>query len=252
MKGLVRTGAAAAALLAFTTVGSGAPADGPAALRQIEVARFSLAEPASPLPPQWEPQVFKKIQRHTEYRLVLDQGRTVLRADSRAGASGLVRKLAVDPSRTPMLRWRWKVSGVLAKGDVARKSGDDYPARIYVTFAYDPGRVGFLEKAKYEAAKLIYGAYPPAGALAYIWANRAPVGGFFDNPYTDRVKMIAVRSGAARAGQWVSQQRNIVEDYRAAFGESPPPVSGIAVMTDTDNTGESATAWYGDITLSAE
>jgi head-tail adaptor len=62
--------------------------------------------------------------------------------------------------------------------------------------------------------------------------------------------MIVVESGSARAGRWVSYERDIAADYRAAFGEDPPPVSGVAIMTDSDNTGERVRAWYGDIALS--
>jgi hypothetical protein len=67
------------------------------------------------------------------------------------------------------------------------------------------------------------------------------------NPYTDRTMMFALQSGEAGARQWVTERRNVFEDYRRAFGEEPPRISGVGIMTDTDNTGETATAWYGDI-----
>jgi hypothetical protein len=67
------------------------------------------------------------------------------------------------------------------------------------------------------------------------------------NPYTDRVMMFVVESGEAKLNQWVVEERNIYEDYKKAFGEEPPMISGVAIMTDTDNTGESVTAYYGDI-----
>ena len=51
----------------------------------------------------------------------------------------------------------------------------------------------------------------------------------------------------ARLNQWLSEERNIYEDYKKAFGQEPPMISGVAIMTDTDNTGETATAYYGDI-----
>ncbi|MBI9086891.1 MAG: DUF3047 domain-containing protein [Desulfobacterales bacterium] len=247
---IARTAAAVLLLWAVmdppVLVGAGPPPE------RIEVARFSKAEPDGPLPEDWKPQIFKKIPRHTDYRIVTDNDRIVVSAESRNAASGLVRTIAIDPARTPILQWQWKISGILKKGNVTLKSGDDYPARIYVTFAYDPDRVGFFEKAKYEAARILYGSYPPAGALAYIWANKAPRESLSPNPYTDRVKMIAVQSGEANAGTWITESRNIVDDYQAAFGEPPPMISGIAIMTDTDNTGESATAWYGDIVFLGE
>jgi hypothetical protein len=67
------------------------------------------------------------------------------------------------------------------------------------------------------------------------------------NPYTDRVMMFVVESGTTKLNQWVNEERNVYEDYKKAFGEEPPMISGVAIMTDTDNTGESATAYYGDI-----
>ena len=59
--------------------------------------------------------------------------------------------------------------------------------------------------------------------------------------------MFVVESGAEKLNQWVSEKRNVYEDYKKAFGQEPPMISGVAIMTDTDNTGESATAYYGDI-----
>jgi hypothetical protein len=64
--------------------------------------------------------------------------------------------------------------------------------------------------------------------------------------------MIAVESGAAKAGTWVEERRNIVADYRRAFGGAPPRIGAIAIMTDTDNTGGSAEAWYDDIRIESK
>ena len=140
------------------------------------------------------------------------------------------------------------MENLLAKGDVHRKEGDDYPARIYIAFEYDANRLSFLERAEDEAIKLLYGQYPPLGAINYIWESKAPLGtGPFPNSFTNRIKMIIVGSGAEKLNQWVSEERNVYEDYLKAFGEEPLMISGVAIMTDTDNTGESAIAYYGDI-----
>ena len=147
----------------------------------------------------------------------------------------------------PIVEWRWKVSNILQKGDVTKKEGDDYPARIYITFAYDPSKLSFGNRVKYKTAKLLYGAYPPTGAINYIWGNHAVIDTIVPNPYTDRAMMIAVDSGSEKINQWVTQSRNLLEDYRKAFQTDPPMISGVAIMTDTDNTGESARAYYGNI-----
>lgn len=221
----------------------------PAGPAVIVAADFAGAAPGA-LPADWKALEFPAIKAHTRYAAVADpEFGQVVKATSTAAASGLVRKLAVDAHDYPILRWRWKVGNLIEGSDLTRKDGDDYAARIYVSFAYDPAHASLLERAWYGAARLIYGEYPPHSGLNYIWDAHAPVGTVADNPYTAKVKMFVVESGAARLGRWVAEERNILDDYRKAFGAEPPPVSGIAVMTDTDNTGGSAVAWYGNIEL---
>jgi hypothetical protein len=178
---------------------------------------------------------------------VKDGDTVVIKAVSNASASGMIREIKINPKDYPLIQWRWKVSNILKKGNVKVKEGDDYPARIYITFDYDPQKLNFFEKTKYNTYRLIYGQYPPLGAINYIWESTAPKGTLVPNPFTSRVKMIVVESGPEKVNQWVKEEQNILEDYRRAFDEDPPMIAGIAVMTDTDNTGESATAYYGDI-----
>jgi hypothetical protein len=197
----------------------------------------------------WRALTFRNIARHTRYTLVREGDDYVVKAEAEASASGLIRRVDVDAKAYPVLRWRWKVENLLSKADVTRKQGDDYPARVYVAFAYDPKRVGIGQRIKYEAARLIYGEYPPHAGLNYIWEGKAAVGSVVPNPFTERVRMIVVESGAAHLGQWREYERNVYRDYRSAFGEEPPAIAGIAIMTDADNTGESAVAYYGPVSL---
>ena len=213
----------------------------------IEVGKFSAATPGGSFPEGWKPLVFKKIEKHTIYSLVKEDDTVAVKAVAVASASGLTREIKINPKEYPLVKWRWKISNILKKGDVHKKEGDDYPARIYITFEYDPTKLSFFERRKYDAIKLIYGEYPPIGAINYIWESKAPKGTRVPNPFTDRVIMIVVESSEAKVNQWVSEERNIFEDYKKAFGMEPPLISGVAIMTDTDNTGESATAYYGDI-----
>jgi hypothetical protein len=212
-----------------------------------EVGKFSAATVGQGLPDGWKPLVFKKIEKHTTYTLVKDDDTVVVKAVAEASASGLTREIKINPKEYPVVQWRWKVTNILKKGDVRKKEGDDYPARIYITFEYDPGKLSFFEKAKYETIKLLYGQYPPLGAINYTWESKAPIGTMVPNPYTDRVMMFVVESGPSKINQWVNEEKNIFEDYKKAFDQEPPMISGLAIMTDTDNTGESATAYYGDI-----
>lgn len=213
----------------------------------LPVGTFSLAQPGTTLPPGWKPLTFEKIPNHTQYALVNDGDAIVVKAVSDQSSSGITREIEIDPQEYPVVQWRWKVVNILKKGNVHEKSGDDYPARLYITFEYDSTKVGFFEKAKYEAANFLYGQYPPIGAINYIWESKSPIGTIVPNPYTDRVKMIVIESGEIRLNEWITEERNVNEDYRRAFGGNPPKISGIAIMTDTDNTKESAVAYFGDI-----
>jgi hypothetical protein len=213
----------------------------------IEVGKFSTEALGNTLPGGWKPLTFKKIERHTTYTLIQDDHTVVIKAVAEASASGLVREIKINPKEYPIVEWQWKVTNILKKGDVYKKEGDDYPARIYITFEYDASKLGFFERAKYEAIRLLYGQYPPTAAINYIWESKAPIGTMVPNPYTDRAMMFVVESGEEKLNQWVSEKSNFYEDYKKAFGQEPPLISGAAIMTDTDNTGESATAYYGDI-----
>ncbi len=215
--------------------------------KQLPVGTFSQAQPGKTFPADWKPLTFEKIPTHTQYDLVKDGSDVVVKAISRQSSSGMTREITIDPKEYPVVEWRWKVENILKNGDVKQKSGDDYPARLYITFEYDSSKVGFFEKAKYEAARLIYGQYPPIGALNYIWESKSPIGTIVSNPYTDRVQMVVIESGETRLGEWITEERNVYEDYKKAFGEDPPKISGVAIMADTDNTKERAVAYFGDI-----
>jgi hypothetical protein len=229
---------------AFTMIGPEVKAaDSTSAL---EVGKFSATLPGQTLPDGWKPLTFKKIPRHTIYEVVKEGDISVVKASSEASASGLIREVSIDPKEYSIVHWRWKVDNLLKRSDVSRKDGDDYPARLYITFAYDPAKVSFGKKLKFKAGQAIFGDIPIA-ALNYIWEAKASFDLIVDNAYTDFAKMIVVESGSAKVGTWVEEQRNIYEDYKKAFSEEPPIINGVAIMTDTDNTKERATAYYGDI-----
>ena len=237
---------AACALLAGLAIA------GPAAAQvdAVPVAPFSRASPGGTLPAAWRPLTFPHIARHTAYTLVRDaEAGVVVRAEADASASGLYARLDLDAAAWRRLAWRWKVDVPIRGSDVTRKGGDDYAVRVYVAFRYAPERVSALERARYEIVRFLYGEYPPHAGINYIWDARAPVGTVVANPYARRVQMIVVESGSANLGRWLAYERDVLADYRAAFGEEPPPIAGIAIMTDADDTGERAVAWYGDLIL---
>jgi hypothetical protein len=217
------------------------------ALGAAEPPAFSDASNAGGLPTGWQPFNPSAKAKPTRYALVRDGDAMVVRADADASMSGLVHPLRIDLAETPLIQWRWRIERPLKTADMTTKAGDDYAARLYVLFDYDVARLSFLTRTKLKLAKTLYGVEVPAAALNYVWDNRQPVGSIQANAYTDRARMVVVESGADKAGLWVTETRDLAADFRAAFGEEAPLVTGVAIATDTDNTGERVTAWYGDI-----
>lgn len=198
---------------------------------------------------RWQPQPFAKIPRHSRYSAVTLEGRSCLLMESDNSASALVLGQSFNVYAYPGLAWRWKVGNILTKGDSSRKEGDDYPARLYVMFAYDPDRASLGKRLQYQLAKTVYGQYPPDSSISYIWDNRRTDAAVITNAYTSAAKMIPVNAGPEKVNTWQEHTVDIVRDYRLAFGQDPPATATLAVMTDADNTHESARAWIDYIRI---
>lgn len=209
----------------------------------IVVGDFSQAALGDNLPADWKPLTFKRIKQLTHYSVIKDVDRNVIKAQSNQSASGWVHHVQIDLREYPIIEWRWKVDNLISKGDPRHKESDDYPARIYITFFQDQSKLNFADKI----ARKISGQDIPHSGLNYIWDSKTPIGTIMPNAYADRLRMITVESGSEKINQWQTETRNVLEDYRKAFGKEPPLISGVAIMTDTDNTEAAATAWYGDI-----
>lgn len=214
-----------------------------------DVAPFSTATAGGSLPAGWITTDIKGAPRRTNYSLVGEDGSTVLRADADSSASAVVHKVRTPVAGHPMLHWRWKVNRVLASSNPTSREGDDYAARVYVMFDYPLERLPLRERLLIRAARAFHDPDVPAAALCYVWDSRLPPGTVLASPYTPRVRIIVVDSGARHAGEWRTVERDVADDFRRAFGEDLPAISAIAVATDTDNTREQVTAWYGDIVL---
>jgi len=197
----------------------------------------------------WKPLYFPKIKKHTSYTIAADDHERYLKAESAASASALIYKKEFNVYDYRNMRWRWRAENVYEKGDSGTKAGDDYPLRIYITFKYDPKKAGRLEKLRYEAAKLIYGEYPPHSALNYVWANKETTERIITSPYTSKTKIIIIEKGTIRVGSWEAKEADILKDYKDAFGEDPPSQASIAIMNDSDNTGEGSVSYIDYIEI---
>lgn len=191
----------------------------------------------------WTSYSFGNIDRQTTYEAASQGDDSVLVAVSDASASALISNSRFSVEQYPIISWRWQVDRVYKNGDYRLKSGDDYPLRIYVIFEYDPQQADFGTKIKYELAKTLHGEYPPHSSINYIWANREEERETVANPFTDRAIMIPLQHGPKNVGSWQEETVNVYEDYLEVFGEPPPSTASLAIMNDSDNTGESATSY---------
>lgn len=195
----------------------------------------------------WEP-VKLPGKRLTRYSRETVEGRAVWRADAEQSASMWRRRWHVPAAELGHIRFSWKVDQLIAGAALGQADHDDAPARIVVAFDGDHGRLSPKNRMLFELADSLTGERPPYATLMYVWSDglTAPES-VLHSPRTDRIRKIVLESGPQHLGQWRLHRRDLAADYQRAFGEAPGDVLGIALMTDSDNTQGSATAWYGDI-----
>jgi len=176
----------------------------------------------------------KRFAGETRYTLVGDEGVTVLAAVSDGSASALGRRIRIDLQQTPWVTWRWKIGNRLDALDERNKAGDDYAARVYLVV--DGGVLKWRTRT-----------------VTYVWSSANPAGSHWRNAHNPRnAAIIAVRGQGDEPGVWQSERRNAYEDFKAMFGREVRYIDAVVVMTDTDNSGQNARAWYGDVVFHSQ
>ena len=216
---------------------------------RVEIARFSRKAAGSELPDFWQPYIILPSKPRTGYALVRTADGVALEASADRSASGMVRRIRIDPQLHPVLQWRWRVGNLIPGADKRLASADDSPARLMVSFHGDANKLDFEHRTQMRLARALSGQSLPYATLMYVWSNQLPVGSVIHNPHTDRIRAIVVASGMEGVGQWRDYRRNVLEDYRMAFGEEPWDIVAVGLMTDSDNTQQKARCLYGDITF---
>lgn len=221
------------------------PPDDAIALPYIQ--SFSSSHPDGEHAPGWQDWTFSRFKKQTRYQLVKDSGQLVMKASADSSASGLRHWLKVDPAAYPLLSWRWKVNELIESADNTRKHTEDSPVRVLVTFDGEIEKLSLADRLLFDDVFLLTGRRMPYATLVYIWENRLRKGTVVPNLHTSRIKMIVAESGRENLGRWQDITRNVVDDFRRAFGEEPGTITSVGIMTDTDNTGTKAEGFYGDI-----
>jgi len=195
----------------------------------------------------WAHLPLSKLKRDTVYALVQEDGHAVLRGAADASASLYVAAFKPAVGVPASMSWRWKTDALVAGADNRDKNREDAPLRVIVAFDGDKSTLPKAEQTRFNRAKRLSGRSPPYAVLMYIWSDQVAVESVIPSAHTSQIKMLVVASGTNGLGVWQSVRRNIADDYRRAYGAEPGPLLGVAVMTDTDNTGAKAVGQYADI-----
>ncbi len=178
---------------------------------------------------EWQEKIF---QNKVVYSVKSEKKDGYLLAESDKACSGLFYRISFDIKKFPMMSWDWKVAKFPDKTKAnSAKAGwiekDDYAARVYVVFP----SWNFMNIKSIE----------------YIWDELLPEGTINTSPYFGNIKLIVAESGKKNMDKWVTEERDIYEDYKKCFKGAPPLAGAIALMTDTDNTLSTAEASYKNI-----
>ena len=239
------------AMALAAALASGAPASA-----QPRLTPFSTA-PGAALPAPWRIVTLPKIPQHTRYAIDTSEGRRAVRAEAEASYANVVHPLNAEISATPFLRFAWRVDRFPEGSDLSTKAGDDLAAKVCVLFDVPLERLAFLDRTKVQLGRRLFDPDLPAATVCYVWDRNLPAGRWLANAYTDRVRMLVLRSAAGgEQGRWFDERRDLRADFAQAFPDEAvaglPRVAAIAFATDADNTKSRASAWFGDMVLAAE
>lgn len=216
-----------------------------------EVAAFSGSLADGGLPRGWEEYRVRRDIPPSRYFTADDGGRTVLRATSQRGSSGLQCPVDIDPVARPWIDWSWRAEGVPAGARADDLDLDDSPARIVLAFDGDIATLPLKDRIFFEQVELFTGQRLPYAMMMYVWDATLPVGRVVPYGRSDRIRKLVVRSGTEGLGRWDVHRRHVADDFRAVFGEAPGRLVSVGVLTDADDLKQPMQADYGDIRLSA-
>ena len=188
-----------------------------------------------------------KAPSHFAY--VVEDGRDAVVAQAHSSASMLRQRVQVEPKDLGRLKFSWKLPSLIKHADMSVREFDDSPVRVVLAFEGDRSKFSAKNSMLSELAHLLAGEPLPYATLMYVWCNTCELGNVIVNPHTDRIRKLPLESGPAKLNSWLDYERVVRTDFVKAFGEEPGVLTSISIMTDTDNTKSSASAWYGSVSL---
>jgi hypothetical protein len=189
----------------------------------VMIADFSSGVDAKGVPKGWQ---IKEKSGKADFTVVKEGASSVLKMKSANTSFSLQKEVNIDLKQYPVLTWKWKVTKLPAGGDFRKSGTDDQAAQLFLAFS-------------------------KTQAIVYIWDTTAPQGmaGNASAPFFMTIKAVVVRSGPSEMGKWITEQRNVYEDYKKFFGKEPPPLSGIRLQINSQHTGTSAESYFRDVSF---
>lgn len=187
----------------------------------------------------------------TRFSVVDLDGRRALRIEAESSYGNLVHPLHV-PADTLRLAWQWRVDQFVEGADLRRRNGDDTAVKVCVFFDLPLGRVPFVERQLLRMARAASDETLPASTVCYVWDAALPSGTTLHNAFTHRMRYLVLEGGTSARGHWLPERRDIAADFLRLFGDESsevPPVIGVGVGADADNTPGHSLAYVADLVL---
>ena len=174
-------------------------------------------------------------------------GRDTVAVQSSSAASMLRQVVRIEAPDLGRLRFSWMVPALIPSANLRDRDLDDAPVRVVLAFEGDRSKFSARDAMLSELAHALTGEPMPYATLMYVWGNQSAPGTVLHNTRTSRIRKLVMESGPDKLGQWLEYERDVRADFEKAFGEPPGALVSIGIMTDTDNTRSTATAWYWPI-----
>jgi hypothetical protein len=218
------------------------------AANRIAIGKFTTGKEADGSPKGWKTVTYFNTSP-TSYQVVKYRDKYILKAESIGTSSSLFKEVEADLNDYPIISWRWKISNVIRQAIETREDRNDSSARVIVVFRSEPEEISLWYGLEYLVQKIIRRNEPVGSRIEYIWGNKIQKGQIVDNPSVKRSKVIVVESGEKKANLWIREKRNLLDDYRVAFGADPQGILALGIQTDTDQSNEGVTAYFGEFFL---
>ncbi|HBQ22085.1 MAG: hypothetical protein A2Z91_03625 [Deltaproteobacteria bacterium GWA2_38_16] len=175
----------------------------------------------------WKEKLYKG---KVDYKIIKGPGQDFIQATAKNAASGIYYEFPdkefYNPTSKPFISWKWKVNRFPKKED---EKVEDFAARIYVIF---PAKVFIFSKC-----------------IEYVWDDKLAQGTRTKSSLSSRIQIFVLQNGKKEG--WIQEERNVVEDYKQAFGEDEvdDKIGAIAFMSDSDDSETEGQSLFDEIKI---